>query len=111
MELKDKLRSLRSREAQSLQQVADAIGVSKAHVWELETGRSKNPSLDILQRLAKHYRVAVAYLVEEAPLEDARTQGFLRSIEGKVSQMSDSDLDYLKSLADRLVGRDDGADT
>lgn len=104
MELKDKLRALRSKSKESLQQVADAIGVSKAHVWELEAGRSKNPSLEILQKVAQHFEVTVAYLADNEPIADARTEGFLRAIQGKVSRMSDDDLDYLKSLADRLGG-------
>src|SRR5437660_1777853 len=106
MELKDKLRSLRSKSKESLQQVADAIGVSKAHVWELETGRSSNPSLDILQRLAKHFGVTVAFFADDAPASDARTQGFLRAIEGKIPNMSDSDLEVLKGLAERLGNKE-----
>ena len=31
---------LRLQKAESLQQVADAVGVSKAHIWELEKGRT-----------------------------------------------------------------------
>lgn len=79
--------------------------ISKAHVWELETGRSTNPSLEILQRLARHFNVTVAYFAENEPIADARTQGFLRSIQGKVSKLSDEDLEYLKGLADRLGGK------
>ena len=44
MQISERLFSLRQKSGQSLQQVADAIGVSKAHVWELEKGRSTNPS-------------------------------------------------------------------
>ena len=106
MELKDKLRALRSRTKESLQQVADGIGVSKAHVWELEKGSSSNPSLEILQRLAKHFDVTVAYLADSESLSDARTQGFLRAIEGKIGGMSDEDLAYLKGLAERLGGEE-----
>lgn len=37
--------SLRYDRRMSLQKVADAAGLTKAHVWELEKGRSNNPSL------------------------------------------------------------------
>ena len=36
MEIGERLMRLRQSSNQSLQQVADAVGVSKAHVWELE---------------------------------------------------------------------------
>ena len=32
---------------ESLQQVADKVGVTKTHIWELERGRTKNPSLTV----------------------------------------------------------------
>ena len=36
-----RLKELRLKKKLSLQELADAVGVSKAHVWELETGKSK----------------------------------------------------------------------
>lgn len=62
-----KISELRKRKGESLQNVADAVGASKAHIWELETGKSKNPSLDLLVALAKHFKVPVAQLVGEDP--------------------------------------------
>jgi transcriptional regulator with XRE-family HTH domain len=62
-----KLKELRTRKGDSLQQVADAVGASKAHIWELEMGKSKNPSVDLLTALAKHFDVLVADLAGEDP--------------------------------------------
>ncbi len=62
-----RLKELRLKKKQSLQAVADAVGVSKAHVWELETGKSKNPSVELLTKLAKHFEVPVAQLMGEDP--------------------------------------------
>ena len=39
----------------------------KAHIWELETGQSGNPTSDLLIRLARHFDVSVGYLVGEDP--------------------------------------------
>ena len=50
-----------------MQRVADAVDASKAHIWELETGKSRNPSIDLLTRLADHYEVSLASLVGEDP--------------------------------------------
>ena len=45
----------------------DAVGVSKAHIWELEKGRTDNPSMALVTRLADHFDVTVAFLVGEDP--------------------------------------------
>lgn len=64
---------LRAEKGASLQQVADAVGVSKAHIWELETGKKKvKPSLDLVQRLADHFGVTVAFFVDEDPKAEKR---------------------------------------
>ncbi len=65
MSLAEKLLKLRQDKGQSLQAVADAVGASRAHIWEVETGRTKNPSLDFVRRLADHYGVSVGWLVGE----------------------------------------------
>ena len=65
MSLATRLQQLRLKKGQSLQEVADAISVSKTHVWEIEKGRSKNPSVDLIEKLADHYDVTVASLVGE----------------------------------------------
>ena len=61
------LKQLRIRKGESLQQIASAVSVSKAHVWDLETGKSANPSVELLLRLAGHFNVSIAYLVGEDP--------------------------------------------
>ena len=60
-----KLKELRINKKQSLKQVADAVGASKAHIWELETGRSSNPSVQLLQKLADHFEISIASLIGE----------------------------------------------
>ena len=61
--LAKKLARLREEADQSLQDVANAVGVSRAHLWEVETGKSKNPSLDLVRKLADHFTVSVAWLI------------------------------------------------
>lgn len=70
--LASRLRRLRLSKGDSLQRVADAVGVSKAHIWELEKARTDNPSMQLLTKLADHFRVKVAYLVgEDVEADDA----------------------------------------
>lgn len=70
MSLIKKLANLRAQSGESLQAVADAVGASRAHIWEVETGRTKNPSLELVRRLADHFKVSVAWLIGETPNED-----------------------------------------
>ena len=66
MQIGERIFSLRQKSSQSLQDVADAVGVSKAHIWELEKGRSSNPSFDLVRKLARHFGVTVDALVGDA---------------------------------------------
>jgi transcriptional regulator with XRE-family HTH domain len=72
--LANKLAALRKRTGESLQGVAEAVGASRAHIWQVETGRTKNPSLDLVRRLADHFKVSVAWLVGEVPEEQSDPQ-------------------------------------
>ena len=67
MSFASKLHDLRSRRKLSLQDVADKLGISKAHVFNLEKGITANPSMDLVVKLAELYRVRVADLVGENP--------------------------------------------
>ncbi len=72
MALGRRITDLRLKASQSLQRVADAVGVSKAHIWELEKGKADNPSMRLVERLADHFGVSVAYLMgEDVNADDA----------------------------------------
>ena len=76
-----RIADLRLKKRKSLQQVADAVGVSKAHIWELEKGRTENPSMALVTRLADYFGVSVSFLVGEdieAPDADAELQRMFR---------------------------------
>jgi transcriptional regulator with XRE-family HTH domain len=75
MSLATRVAKLRRTQGQSLQDVADAVGVSKAHVWELEKGKADNPSMALVTHLADHFGVTVALLVgEDRNAKDADRQ-------------------------------------
>ena len=81
MSLGAKLAELRLRKGESLQQVADAVEVSKTHVWGMEKGTTQNPSLDLLKKLAEHFNVTVEYLAgtgDAETLVDVEAQQFFR---------------------------------
>jgi XRE family transcriptional regulator, master regulator for biofilm formation len=58
------LKTLRERKGLSLDAVAKQAKVTKPYLSMLESGRRKNPSLDVLKRLARALGVNVAALLE-----------------------------------------------
>lgn len=66
MSLAQRLREQRIRNGESLQDVANAVNSSKGYIWELESGKPSNPSLDLLKRIADHFKVSIAYLIGES---------------------------------------------
>ena len=67
MSFASKLHDLRIARRLSLQNVADAVGISKAHVFNLEKGLTANPSMELVKSLADLFKVRVADLVGENP--------------------------------------------
>ncbi|MDW3116890.1 helix-turn-helix transcriptional regulator [Roseovarius pacificus] len=101
MTIAERLFSLRQKSDQSLQQVADAVGVSKAHIWELEKGRTNNPSFELVQKLARHFGVSIDALVGAAEEPDAASLQVGR-LHRELEDLSDGDRaiveDMIKSL-------------
>ena len=93
---------LRLASKESLQQVADAVGVSKAHIWELEKGRTDNPSMALVTRLADHFRVSVAFLVgEDREADDAEVD--LQRMFRQAQQLDDRERKILDEMMRTLL--------
>ncbi len=101
VELAVKLKQLRIRSGKSLQEVADAVGASKAHIWDLERGASKNPSLILLKSLADFYKIGVADLVGENPAA-GEEEPELVALYRNLSELSLADRETIALLAERL---------
>ena len=84
MSFATRLKELRLKKGQSLQELADDIGVSKAHIWELEAAKSKNPSSELLKKLSDHFQVGIGSLLGEEPgsSDDERMKVLFRQIQG-----------------------------
>lgn len=103
MSLGARIKKLRFEKGVSLQIVADSVGASKPHIWELEKGSTKNPSLELVTKLAKYFGVTVDYLAgvdEDDESENMAIQAFARELSTK--KLSDSDLELLKLTAETL---------
>lgn len=87
---------------ESFQKLADAVGVSKAHVWQLERGKTDNPSMDLVRRIANHYGVTLSYLVSEdidAPDADQQLARMFR----QAKDLGDSERQILDDMMKSLL--------
>jgi len=102
MSLGSKLKDLRIKKGVSLQAVADVVGASKPHIWELERGTTRNPSLELVTKLAKYFEVSVDHLAGIAEDgSDSRIQAFARELSAK--NLSESDIQFLRKAADLIT--------
>ena len=104
MSFATRLHDLRIANRLSLQQVADKVGISKAHVWNLEKGQAENPSMELVVKLADLFRVRVADLVGENPDaadEDPEMVAMFRDLKG----LGDDDREIIKGLMQQFRNR------
>lgn len=104
MSFASKLHDLRVAQRRSLQNVADAVGISKAHVWNLEKGITANPSMDLVVKFAELFRVRVADLVGENPNgveEPAEMVAMFRDLKG----LEEPDREVIRMLMESMKKR------
>jgi transcriptional regulator with XRE-family HTH domain len=104
MTLATRLRELRVAKRESLQQVADAVGLSKTHVWDLEKGNTSNPSIDILTRLANHFGVPIYRLTGE-DMKDPTADPELVSMFRMASDLDENERRHLRVMLESLLDR------
>lgn len=103
MSLGVKLKELRLIEGKSLQAVADAVGVSKPHIWELERGTTKNPSQNLVKQLADYFGQTVEYLITDDAEKLDDQHSFARKIDGM--DLSETDIEALLAAAKILSNK------
>ena len=64
--LGEEVRMARSFSRMSLQEVADRSGFTKSHVWEIEKGRARNPTISMVAGLSKALGVPFLRLAQAA---------------------------------------------
>ena len=101
-----KLKELRLKKGKSLQEVADAVDASKAHIWEIERGGSKNPSMELLKKLADFFEVSVSNLVGEEPPSEEQEE--LIVLYRDMKDLSPADREVIMQLAKRLKEKKEG---
>lgn len=95
-----RLKVLRLRSGKSLQQLADDVGVSKPHLWDLETGKARNPTKEVLEKISTHFKVTVAELLGETDKDEGSGLGVmfreLRSLEPDDRELIEAMIQKLK---------------
>jgi transcriptional regulator with XRE-family HTH domain len=96
-----RLNDLRVGKRMSLQDVATAVGISKAHVWNLEKGLSENPSIELVVKLADLFRVRVADLVGENPEAEGEEPEVIAMFRD-LKQLGERDRETIRVLMEQL---------
>ena len=104
MALASKIKELRLKKKKSLQDVADNVGASKAHIWDLETGKSSNPSIELLTKLAKCFDVSVAELIGENPTAEGADSQVV-AMYRELNELSPADRQAIQAMMDHLKNR------
>ena len=98
MSFSSKLKELRLQKNLSLQEAADLIGISKTHFWDLETGKIKNPSYDLLEKISNRFGISISSLVNE-DLQSKENEG-LKVLFRQMNNLDQSDLDMIKLIVE-----------
>jgi transcriptional regulator with XRE-family HTH domain len=95
-----RLTELRRKSKRSAACVARAAGISRQHLWRIETGMVPNPSPDVLARVAKAYGIGLAQLLGRAPTRGR--EGTLLRLAEAAAALSDEEWRILDALANRV---------
>lgn len=71
--LAQNIKLFRERSGISLAELAKRCNASKGHIWDLETGASRNPTLSTLQGMSLALRVPIHVLIGESESESSES--------------------------------------
>ena len=115
MDIGYRLRELREERHLSGRAAATYLGISSAHVSDMENGKA-GPSLDLLVRLAKYYRTTADYILgltddptpRTYPGEALPPEGEMMRLVRLAQRMSDEARGALLFIAEAMAAREDG---
>ena len=106
-----RLRRLREAKNLTLQQVADAVGCTKAYIWELEMKDGQRPTAERIQKIAQVLGVTMEDVMgtpmQEAPQASAEDVAFFREYAGMTDEEKDR---YRQALKIMFPDKGDGGD-
>lgn len=102
----EKLRKVRTRERMTLEELASAIGSSKAYVWQLENKKNAKPSAELLLKIANHLGESPDFFLDDDA--DEHTEGQLEdAFFRKFRKLSNEDKRYIDRIVSGLDGNED----
>lgn len=84
--------------------VADAVGISKAHVFNLEKGLTANPSMGLVKSLADLFKVRVADLVGENPEAEGEPAEMVAMFRDQKT-LDESDREMIRMLMETMKNK------
>ncbi len=102
----EKLRKIRTGRNKTLEELAGAIGTSKAYVWQLENKKKAKPSAALLLKIANYLGESPDFFLDDQADEPSETQledAFFR----KFRKLSENDKRYINKI---VSGFDDEPD-
>ena len=69
-----KLKKAREMAKMSLRKVAEKTRISYSYLSNIENGRRKNPSMEVLRTLAKLYNVDITYFIDDSSGYNPQTE-------------------------------------
>ncbi|APW42021.1 transcriptional regulator [Rhodoferax saidenbachensis] len=95
-----RLRKFRMAKNLSLQQLADEVGASKAHIWDLEQGKTSNPTLALLTELSRALAIPIKELIGEvdASADEENLAPLFRDLRG----LTPEQLEVVRGLTKNL---------
>ncbi len=97
-----RLRRLREAKKLTLQQVADAVGCTKAYIWELEMKDGQRPTAERIQKIAQVLGVTMEDVMgtpmQQAPEDSPEDVAFFREYAGMTDEEKDRYRQALKIM-------------
>lgn len=73
MEIGDNIKKYREMRGLTLPDLAVKAGVSKAFLWEIESGKSRRPGAEVLFKIAEALGVTILHLLGKRPAQEAQS--------------------------------------
>lgn len=100
----EKLRKARTDRNKTLEELASAIGSSKAYVWQLENKKNAKPSAQLLLKIANYLGESPDFFLDDGASERSDSQledAFFR----KFRNLSKEDRHYIDKIVSGLDGQ------
>ena len=103
MDVGKRIKTLRSAKGWSTNRLADESGVSRAYVWQLETGGKAEPSFSIIEKLAHALGVCVSEFSEgdqDYPAKAELPAGLGEFVQAKRKEhaITKTDIDVMRNI-------------